>query len=347
MKKILIAGVLILLMTTSVSALEIQAPEAPERVSDLVSETADSFGQGLWNVIKAAIAQIDGPLKEAMSSCLGAACAVLLCGVLREASLRVSGNAINLACCCAISCILLNPSDTLIRMGLETAQELREYGNLLLPVMTGAMAARGGVTTSAAIYSATALVNSLLSSFLTRLMKPMIYLFLALCIANCVLKDDMLGKMGAFIRWAMTWVLKMTLYLFTGYISITGAVSGSADAAAVRAAKLAISGTVPVVGGILSDASELVLVSAGTLGSAAGVYGMITVLALFSGPFVRIGIQYLLLRGVSAFCGAFDHDGASGLLADFASAMGMVLAMVSTQTMLLLISTMCFMKGVG
>lgn len=343
----MLALMLVFALAVPANALEIQAPEAPKEAVELIGEKADSFAEGLWNVIKSAISMLDGSLREAMSVCLGAAAAVMLCSLLREVTTNLSGRAMELACSVAVAGILLKPSASLIALGLDTAVELSEYGKLLLPVMTGAMAAQGGATASVALYAGTALFDSVLSSLLSKLMVPMLYLFLALAIGNSALKEELLGKMRDFIQWIMGWVLKIVLYLFTGYMTVTGVVSGNADAAAVRAAKTAISTAVPVVGGILSDASEAVLVTAGTLGSAAGVYGILAVLAIFAGPAVRIGVQYLLLKGVGALCSAFDGGNAAGLIGDFSSAMGLVLAMVSTQTVLLMISTMCLMKGVG
>lgn len=102
-----------------------------------------------------------------------------------------------------------------------------------------------------------------------------------------------------------------------------------------------------MVGGILSDASEAVLVSAGVLRSAAGVYGLLTIIALFLIPFFQIGCQYLLLKGTGTVCTALGESAASKLILDFAAAMGLVLAVASVQTVLLLVSTVCFMKGVG
>lgn len=330
-----------------VRSMDFQPPEAPERVADVVEEPADSFGQGLWNVMKFALSSVDGTLKDAMGICLGCASSVMLCALLREVTSGAGSRAVELACCTAVSGMLLQPSTALVRLGMDTAVELSEYGKLLLPVMTGAMAARGGVSSSTALYAGTALFDSLLSSLLPRLIQPLIWIYLALRIADSVLNEPLLGKMGAFLSWSMGWVLKIVLYLFTGYMAVTGVVSGSADAAAVRAAKAAISTAVPVVGGILSDASEAVLITAGTLGSAAGVYGMITVLALFSGPFLRIGIQYLFLKGTAALCAAFDGGSSAQLLEGFSVAMGLVLGMVGSQTVLIMISTMCLMKGVA
>ena len=117
--------------------------------------------------------------------------------------------------------------------------------------------------------------------------------------------------------------------------------------AALKAAKLTISGVVPVVGGILSDASEAVLVSAGVVKNAVGVYGLVAVAAIAMGPFLRIGVQYLLLKLTAAVCGVFGNKRTAELVGDFSTAMGILLAMTGAVCLLLLISMVCFMKGVG
>jgi stage III sporulation protein AE len=130
-------------------------------------------------------------------------------------------------------------------------------------------------------------------------------------------------------------------------MSITGVVSGTTDAAAVKAAKLTISGMVPVVGGILSDASESVLVGAGVMKSAVGMYGALALLAICAEPFLRIGIQYLMLKATGAVCEMFGSKQLTALIQNFCAAMGILLAMTGSVCLLLLISTVCFMKGVG
>jgi stage III sporulation protein AE len=175
----------------------------------------------------------------------------------------------------------------------------------------------------------------------------MIYIYICLSVANSALGSDPLGKIRDLMKWIMTWGLKIILYFFTGYIGITGVISGSVDAAAIKAAKLTISGMVPVVGGILSDASEAVLVGAGVVKNGAGIYGMMAILAIVMGPFLQIGIQYLLLKATAAVCGLFGTKSIISLVQDFTSAMGLLLAMTGSSCLLLLISAVCFMKGVG
>jgi len=104
---------------------------------------------------------------------------------------------------------------------------------------------------------------------------------------------------------------------------------------------------VPVVGGILSDASEAVLVSAGLMKNSVGIYGLLAVIALWIGPFLQIGVQYLLLKLTGGICEGFGTKETSGLVQAFASAMGFVLAMTGAICVMILVSTVCFMRGVG
>jgi stage III sporulation protein AE len=104
---------------------------------------------------------------------------------------------------------------------------------------------------------------------------------------------------------------------------------------------------VPVVGSILSDASEAVLVSAGLMKNAVGIYGLLVVIALWIGPFLQIGIQYLMLKATAGICEMFGTKQIAELMKDFSSAMGLVLAMTGTVCLIFIISTICFLKGVS
>ena len=346
MRKLLICLVLLGLLAHPAAAMELQPPDAPDRVEAMVEKEADSFAEGLFNVLRETAVWIEPAIGEAAAVCLKVFIAVFICGLLNALS-TMPVNSLRLVCTVAVATALIAPSASLISLGAATAEELSEYGKLLLPVMTAGLAAQGGVTASSALYAGTALFNTLLSSAVSKIMVPMIYLFIALSIGHGAVNEPILEQLKKLLSWAMTWVMKLVLYAFTGYMAITGVVSGTADASALKVAKMAISTSVPVIGGILSDASEAVLVSAGVLKNAAGIYGILTVIALLCGPFLRIGIQYLMIKATAAMCGSIWEKQTSELIGDFATAMGLLLSIVSTQSIMLLISTVCFMKGVG
>ena len=344
--KLLITVLLIFVLSPQVSALEIEAPQVPQSATAHMPENTYSFGDGLLELLKSVFKEVRPDLAEASRVCLGIICMHILVAVIRTMSASVS-TTVNLAGCTVIAAILISSANSMIQLASQTIQDLSEYGKLLYPVMTTALAAQGGITTSAALYTGTAFFNALLGSILAKFLIPMIYCYLSVSIANRALGEDMLCKIGDFIKSSMSWILKTLLTVFTTYMSITGVVSGTTDAAALKATKVTISTVVPVVGGILSETSEAVLVSAGLMKNAAGIYGILAILAVFMEPFLRIGIQYLMLKITAAACSILGTKEVTGMVDDFSTSMGLLLAITGAVCLRLLLSTVCFMKGVG
>lgn len=346
MRRVIILIVLIFIIVTPARAMEFTAPPAPESAQTYMPPEHRSFGEDLWFVIKAAISNIAPKIPDASRICVSLIAIILLTAILQNFT-GITKRAVDLVGVICVTSLMIQPSGTLIQLGLRTVEELSEYGKLFLPVMTAALAAQGGATTSAALYTGTVVFNSILSTGISKLIIPLIFIYIAVSVAVCAIDENLLNRIKDFVKWLMTWLLKISIYLFTGYIGITGVVSGTADAAAVKAAKLALSGIVPVVGSVISDASETILVSAGVMKNAAGVYGLIAILAMCIEPFLEIGIQYLLLKATAAACGIFENKGSAALIGDFTTVMGFLLAMTGTVCLLLLISTVCFMRGVS
>lgn len=346
MRRLLMLLALIFILAAPVSAMEFTAPSAPDSVQELMPMETESFAEGLWSIVKSAIGNFAPNVAAAAGNCMALAAVVLLASVFNTMS-GISKKVIRLTCTLALAVILIGQANGMVNLCASAVQEMSDYGKLLLPVMTGALAAQGGATGATALYAGTVVFDTLLSSVIGKLLVPMVYLFLALAVANSAAGEDLLKKLRDLLKWLMTWSLKIILYVFTGYMSITGVITGTADAAAVKAAKLTISGVVPVVGGILSDASEAVIVSAGVMKNAVGVYGLLAVAAIWITPFLQIGLQFLMLKLTAMLCSVFGIKEASDLIEDFSGAMGLLLGMMGTVCFLLLISTVCFMKGMG
>lgn len=346
MRLLILGGFILSLLITPVRAADLTAPSAPDSVTVLVPDQPETFAEGLTTLLHEAVGYCYPAFQSAAKTCFGVIAAVMLVSMVKNIPGGTS-NIVDIVATIAVAFLLLSQSRSLIHLGATTVTDLSEYGRILLPVMTTAMAAQGSVTASAALYAGTAFFDALLSGLISKLIVPMIYVYLCLSIAVCATGENLLDRITGLVKWAMTWSLKIILYVFTGYMSITGVVSGSADAAAIKATKLTISGMVPVVGGILSDASEAVLVSAGLVKSAIGVYGALVIIAIWIRPFIQIGLQYLLLKLTTAICGIFESKTAVKMVESFSGAMGMLLAMTGAVSILLMVSVVCMMKGVN
>jgi len=346
MKQILVIFVSIILLAIPVSAQDLTAPAVPKDAEKFMPKDQENFAAGFWEVLQDGLLYARPDLKEAASVCMSITAVILITSVLQTFP-GASEKTVNLAGNTGIALILFRATGSLVNLAGSTVIEISEYGKLLLPVMTAAMAGQGGVGTSAALYAGTAFFDALLTSLIGKVLTPMVYLFLVLAVACSAVGEDVLKKLRDCIKWATTWLLKTILYVYTAYIGITGVVSGTTDAASLKAAKLAISGMVPVVGGILSDASEAVIIGAATVKNAAGIYGLFAILAIWIGPFFQIGAHYLLLKATSAVCPIFSRKARADLIQDFCSALGLLLAMTGAICLMLLISLVCFLKGVG
>lgn len=346
MKRLLLLFFLLWGMTTPAYAQELTAPLPSDEALKLMPVEQNSFGQDLWYVIRGAMEKLEPEIAQCAKVCVGVCAVVMLISILSGFPGNTK-NVTQLAGAVTISGILLGNTAGLIQSAVDTVKALSDYGKLLLPVMGTALAAQGGVTGSAAIYAGTAIFDGVLSWLITWAIVPMVSVYLVLAVASAALNESLLDKLKNTVKNLSVWMLKIILYVFTGYMTITGVISGTTDQMALKATKMTISGMVPVVGGILSDASEAILVSAGTVKNAVGIYGLIALIAIFIGPFLRIGIQYLLLKLTASVSDIFGSKRISELISDIGGAMGLLLAMTGTVCLLLVISMVCFMKGVS
>lgn len=347
MRKILSIILLLSMLHTLVlpaSAMDFTAPAAPNDVQKYMPEDTASFADGLWYVVRTTLASIKPDFMESVRSCIMIVAITLMLAIAGSIS-KVSEKVVCLLTAVSLGMVMLSSGKTFINIGIDTIERVGDYGKLLFPVLTAAAAANGAPTSAAALHVGTLIFISILSGILSSCIVPLIYIYMALSFADCALHNDAFCELKKFVKWLTTWSIKIVLYIFTGYMGVTGAISGSVDSAALKATKLTISGAVPVVGGILADASESILVSAGILKNAAGLYGFFAIVAICLGPFLKIGLQYWLLKLTTSICGIFAHKKAVSLLGEMSSTMGLVLAMTGSICLLLLISVVCFIRS--
>lgn len=322
----------------------ITAPEVLESGKRLMPE-ADSWGEGLQMILRDLLPLLRPDIHEAARICT----AFIACAILVSVMQNFSGNCKRIAVITAAAAVittLVRSTNSLIALGINTITDISEYGRLLLPVLTAALAAQGGIGKSAALYSATVVFLVLITNFIKRILMPCVYIFLSLSISCVLCEEPILKKTKEFIKGGTIWCLKTILTAFVSYISITGVVSGTTDAALLKTTKTAISAAVPVVGGILSDASEAVLVSAAMAKNAAGIYGLLALMAIFLEPFLKLLCHCLLMKFTSFICSIFDCKNMNDLIEDFSGAMTLLLAMTGSVCLLVLLSTVCYLKGV-
>ena len=307
---------------------------------------APDLGSTVQQMVSAALRGSGGAVRQALAQSALLLSVCLLCGLF-VSSAEGAERAAVMAGVMAIAAICTDSMGGLIRQSADSLQELSVFSKLYLPVLAASAAAAGAITSAPAVYGATVLITDLMLDLISSLLLPGIYLFLAMQAADCALEHNSLKRFCGLISWGIKSCLKAMLYGFTGFLAVTHIVSGSADAMTAKAAKLTLSGVVPVVGSILSDASETLLVSASLIRNSIGVYGLLAVLAVVLVPFLRIGIWHLSLRLTAAAAGVTASGQLVRMLDAAAEAMAMLLAMTGTSALLTIISVVCTLRLAG
>lgn len=348
MKKLLALLFTLLFCMSSVPfccAEELTAPIAPESAAQWMPTSTASITDGLSHMLQRLVPAFHSEITICLRTCLAVFACVLLVSILQFSGEGFSPCEMAGGIC--IATLLIRNSHTMIGLTVTTVTEISEYIKLYLPVITAAAAAQGAVAASTALYIGTSVFIAFLSNILRQILLPAIYLFLATAIACCAIGEKSIKQIKDQFRKFSSWFLKTAVTVFLTYMSITGAVSGTADKAALKAAKTAISAAVPVIGSTLAEASETLLVSAGLIKNSIGIYGIFVFAAFFISPFIRIGAQYLTLKATASVCAITDCKRLTELINDFCSAFGILLAVTGTMCILSLIGTVCFLKGAG
>ena len=257
------------------SAADLLPDEAEKQLEDWQSLDAASAGQRAKSLIAKAFSSSEGKLRQALGLCVSMFGVVLLSSVLRTMAQGDSMGALELAGVLGISMLAYGQISGFFTQMTSTVDQMAVFSGGLFPALASATAAMGKLGSSTALYAVTTAVCGLMSRGLELVFLPGISCYMALVTADCALGDDSLKLLADTLKQIMTTALKFLVIGFTAYLSITGVISGSADSAAIRAAKLTISTAVPVVGSMIADASETLLVSAGMVRGSLGVLGLL------------------------------------------------------------------------
>ncbi len=350
MKQMMLCFLLILLLCLPVRAGEEEAlvEGLPEEAEEVMEGITPSEQTDFWSSAKAvlgkALGRSQSSFQEGMKLCGTMMAIVLLCGLVqantpKNLTITVVG-ALGICAC------LLGAFSSMVGLAKSTVTNLTDYSACMLPVMASSLAMSGAPATASALYGGTVLFSQLWMQLISKILVPAVYFYVAMATAEAAVGGNMLSELRQFIGWLISKCLRIVLYIFTAYMSLTGVISGSADAVAVKATKAAISGMIPVVGSIVSDASESLLAGASVLKNTVGIFGMLAVLAIALLPFLRVGIQYLLMKLTAALSAAVGSKPHVQLLKHLSTAMGMLLGMCGACGLMMLISCICFLKVV-
>ena len=246
-----------------------------------------------------------------------------------EAAGGAANDAVDMAGALGISAVLLRDFSGVLSLCRSALDGISVFSATLQPVLAAALSMGGSAVTATTLQVASMFAFDLVLRLIEGLLVPAVCVYLAVTVVDAAAGNGVLRGLAEGIGSLSAGALKLILTLFTAYLAVAGGVSGNVDRVALKTAKFAVSGAVPVVGGVMSDAAETVLSGAVLLRGSVGVFGMICVTAICLAPFVRAGACYLCFKAGAALLSPLCSDSLRRLLSGIGTGFGLLLGMLS------------------
>lgn len=368
-KKIVITVTIMLCLITSASAQETDIykeqfdasgiedieNEIPDSAKDFLNDFTINLGDSNWvNSLNGenAIKHIIGFIKSGATApfkTLGIILAlIILSTVITTAVKDNMSETVTFATVLAVGAALLSPIYTVITAAVDALYGCAVFMTAFIPIFAGIIAASGKPLTSASMSGVLLLAANFVSFIANSAVIPLMGGHLSLSVAASVSPLIQNTNLAGTVKKLSLWVMGFISTIFIGILSIQTAVNSSADSLSLRTAKFIVGSTVPVAGGVLSEALSTVTASLSLLKSSVGIWGVLICAAAFLPIIIELLIWRFGLWGLSFLSDTLNVQKISALLKSVDSVLSVLVGVVLLSAALFIISlTVVILGGKG
>lgn len=208
----------------------------------------------------------------------------------------------------------------------------------VFPLMISLLIAGGSLTTAGAFSPVFSFLSNTAGMVMNNLLLPLVTLSGVVSIIDNISEQLDLSGIYKFIKQCATWVLGITMTIFTAFLLIQSGISASTDGIAGKTAKYAVSNFIPVVGKYLSDAADTVVGCSLLIKNAAGLGILLGILSVCLIPLVKIVGISLTFKAAGAITGPIGDKRISKVLEELGDLVMLLFAASTCMCLLFLIS---------
>ena len=294
------------------SALPREARELLQTVSP-----EDGVNSGFSALKDAAVDKLRAGLRDSVKDAFLVTAMCLLLSMVKSCAAATGayfpGDAASMTGAAVILLLTLKSSGSLLVQARRAVGALDAFTKVFTTVFAAASVAAGRPASGASMAGTTMLFADLIHQAALKAAFPMLQGYLLLQYGGAAAKSGALTQAAQAAKWLTVHGFRLLLTAYFGYLSLTGLVTGTADAAAVRAAQT-LSSAIPVVGNILSGAAETVFSGAAAVRAGLGLLGVLGAAAVCLAPLTAAAVHLLVFRMLSFFAASFAEGGVQTML---------------------------------
>ena len=275
---------------------------------------------------------------------------IVITSVLKSFGGSILGNSEKIySSVCVITAVTVI-APPLFEVFTQTIESVRLCGSFIavyIPVFSGITAACGNIG-SAGVYDIMLLAGSeFIVQLVSGMLMPILSAVTMLSVTGGAVSKNNFSGVVQLMKKLITWVLTVSMTLFTGFLTLKCTLAAKTDGAATKTARFLISGLVPVVGGAVSDAYATVRSSFDILRGTVGTGGCIVIILMILPPVLHILIYRAVIWTASAAADMFGEENMSAVLKSLDSGLAIAQTVLICYGMMFVLCTAILMQTAG
>ena len=244
----------------------------------------------------------------------------------------------------AIGAVLVFERLRALVFGVSSAlSELSAFFGALIPIMTGLTASGGGGGTAAAQAAGMSLSLGAINMLSSNLLLPLVSVIFALSFVGALSGDGAVGALAGSVKSIFMWTVGILSTVLIASLSLQTVITGASDSLAMRTAKYAASGMIPIVGGAVSSTLATLASGISYAKSIVGVGAISAIVGICIAPLVRLILCRFAFEVCIALSGFFSKSPTKYLSA-MRSALDALMAVFSLSCVIYITEIILFMR---
>lgn len=226
----------------------------------------------------------------------------------------------------------------------ENLTELCGFFSSAIPIFTAVSVSSGAVGTASVQAMGMNFTLSLISGVGVGVMLLAVGMGLSLAMLS-FFGDERVGALSGSVSGFFKWLVGISTTLIIATFSLQSVVASASDGVAMRAAKYAASGMIPVVGGAVSGALSTLMAGLSYVRGIIGAGSVVAVVSIALAPLVIMLLYRAALSLSGTLCALFDSGGAVKIFGAYKTALDSLIAVYALSACVILFEIILFMKS--
>ena len=184
--------------------------------------------------------------------------------------------------------IALNSFKVALITAQDTITNMVDIMHAILPLLLTLLVSLGSVTSATLFHPISFLIVNALSTIVAKIVFPLIFLAAILDIINNISDHYQVTGLASLFKQIGVGLLGVVMTVFMAAIVTQGTIAAVSDGVTIRTAKYLTGSFVPIVGGFLANALDMLVGGSLLIKNAIGVFGVLIILIFCSFSVIKI-----------------------------------------------------------